>query len=144
MKKLLVLLLLPLLTGCASLVGNSTEQVTVESTPSSAYFTITDSHGQIVATGTTPQTVTLKKSDGSYFGKIEYSLAVKAEGYHSTLVPLSMRFSHWYTFGNIIFFGVPGWLIVDPFSGGMYTFEQDRIQSWLRPCQPGPYNYTCS
>ena len=93
MKKLLVLLLLPLLTGCASLVGNSTEQVTVESTPSSAYFTITDNHGQIVATGTTPQTVTLKKSDGSYFGKIEYSLAVKAEGYHSTLMPLSMRFS---------------------------------------------------
>lgn len=144
MKKLLVLLLPLLLAGCATIVGDNEERVYVDSVPDHATFVIADSNGQIKATGVTPQYVTLKKSDGSYFGKINYTLTLAHEGYNSSIIPLSTRFSHWYTFGNIIFFGVPGWLIVDPFSGGMYTFKQDRIQTWLRPCPQGPYNYMCS
>lgn len=143
MKKLLVLLFPLLLTGCAAIVGDDVERVSIESTPN-ANFTITDSHGQVVASGTTPQSITLKKSDGSYFGKMDYTLMLKAEGYNSSIVPLSMRFSRWYTFGNIIFFGVPGWLVVDPFFGGMYTFKQNNVKTWLRPCPRGPYNYMCS
>jgi hypothetical protein len=75
---------------------------------------------------------------------MDYTLMLKAEGYNSSIVPLSMRFSRWYTFGNIIFLGVPGWLVVDPFFGGMYTFKQDKVKTWLRPCPRGPYNYMCS
>jgi hypothetical protein len=71
-------------------------------------------------------------------------LRMKKAGFYSESMPLEYRLSHWYTFGNIIFFGVPGWLIVDPFFGGMYTFKADKIDIWMRPCEPGPFNYMCS
>lgn len=143
MKKVWQLLLPLLLTGCASLVGSSEETVYIDSNPV-AYYAIIDRDGNIIATGQTPQSVVLKKSDGSYFGKREYTLTLKQEGYYSTMMPLEYRFSRWYTFGNIIFFGVPGWFIVDPFSGGMYTFKEERIHTILRPCPPGPFNHMCS
>lgn len=145
MKKFILLLLLPfLLTGCATIVGNNEETIYIDSTPANVPFVITDGSGQIAVSGVTPQSVTLKKTDGSYFGKVSYALTLKKEGYYSTSMPLEYRFSHWYTFGNIIFFGVPGWLVVDPFFGGMYTFKADRINTWMRPCERGPFNYMCS
>lgn len=144
MKKLIRLLLPLMLTGCASLVGDSEETLYIDSSPTAAYYAIIDRDGNTIATGQTPQSVVLKKSDGSYFGKREYTLTLKQEGYYSTMMPLEYRFSHWYTFGNIIFFGVPGWFIVDPFSGGMYTLKEDRINAILRPCPPGPFNHMCS
>ncbi|MCT4703225.1 hypothetical protein MUA02_15325 [Enterobacteriaceae bacterium H20N1] len=145
MKKFICLLLLPLLlTGCAAIVGNGEETVFIDSTPANVPFMITDNEGQITAIGTTPQSVTLRKSDGGYFGKQAYTLTLKQEGYYSASMPLEYRFSRWYTFGNIIFFGVPGWLIVDPFFGGMYTFKEDKIHTWMRPCERGPFNYMCS
>jgi hypothetical protein len=145
MRKFLLLLALPFfLSGCAALVGNESEPVTIESTPSQVAFMVTDGQGNIVAQGTTPQTVRLKKSDGSYFGKINYTLTLRQYGYNTSSIPLEYRLSRWYIFGNIIFFGVPGWLIVDPFFGGMVTFKQDHIHTYLRPCPQGPYNYMCS
>jgi hypothetical protein len=145
MKKFTFLLLLPLLLcGCAAIVGSNEETVNIESQPTNAFFIISDQRGAIIKTGTTPQAVTLKKSDGSYFGKREYTLTVKQEGYYSLIVPLETRLSHWYTLGNIIFLGVPGWLVVDPFFGGMYTLKSDAISAVLRPCPPGPFNYMCT
>lgn len=144
MKKLLTLLLPLLLTGCATLMGDDEERVYIDSEPAQSTFVITDDRGQIAATGTTPQYVTLKKSDGSYFGNIRYTLTLSHVGYNSTFMPVSTRFSHWYTFGNLIFLGVPGWLVVDPFSGGMYTFKQDRFRIVLRPCPGGPYAFMCT
>ncbi|AIR05640.1 hypothetical protein JT31_13755 [Cedecea neteri] len=144
MKKLLFLLLLPLLTGCATLVSNNDATVYIDSTPKRAAFTIFDGKGEIAAQGITPQSVTLKKTDGSYFGKKNYTLRLKHEGYYSLSLPLETRFSNWYLFGNVIFFGVPGWLIVDPFFGGMYTLKQENLHLLLRACQPGPYRYMCS
>lgn len=145
MKKLVILLLLPLwLTGCAAIVGNGEETVFIDSTPAGVPFVITDSNGQIAVIGTTPQSVTLRKADGGYFGKLSYTLTLKKEGYYSASMPLESRLSHWYTFGNIIFFGVPGWLIVDPFFGNMYTFKEDNVHTWMRPCERGPFNFMCS
>lgn len=108
MRKLIRLLLPLMLTGCASLVGDSEETLYIDSSPTAAFYAIIDRDGNTIATGQTPQSVVLKKSDGSYFGKREYSLTLKQEGYYSTMMPLEYRLSRWYTFGNIIFFGVPG------------------------------------
>lgn len=145
MKKYLISLLLPfLLSGCATIFGSSEETVYINSTPDNAFFAIADDSGQVIASGTTPQAVTLKKADGSYFGKRSYTLTLKQPGYYSEIMPLAYRFSHWYTFGNLILLGVPGWLIVDPFNGGMYTFKQTHIQPVLRLCPRGPFNYMCS
>lgn len=141
--KILLAGILLLLSGCATLVGESEERVFIDSEPAQSPFTITDGSGRIVASGTTPQYVLLKKADGSYFGGIRYILTLSRPGYSSEVVPLRTRFSHWYTFGNLAFLGVPGWLLVDPFSGSIYTFRQDRFHIQLRPCPRGPWFYTC-
>lgn len=58
-----------MLSGCATIVGDETQLVQVNSNPSGASFKVKDESGVIVAQGKTPQGVTLAKSDGSYFGK---------------------------------------------------------------------------
>ncbi|MTH48663.1 putative periplasmic lipoprotein [Intestinirhabdus alba] len=145
MKNIIFLLFLPLvLTGCATIVNSNNELVYIDSTPADAHFVITDGKGLVVASGKTPQTVTLKKSDGSYFGKQDYMLMLRQQGYYSANILLEHGLSRWYTFGNLIFFGVPGWLVVDPFFGGMYTLKEERVHVDMRPCAPGPYTSMCS
>lgn len=143
MKLAFILLFSLLLTGCATIVGHSEESVFIDSIPSRATFIVTDKYGQIAASGTTPQHVVLKKYNDGYFGGFRYTLTLSLPGYSSESAPLSTRFSHWYTFGNLVFLGLPGWLGVDPFSGKMYTLEQNHIRYQLRPCPRGPYFYTC-
>ncbi|WP_330984655.1 MULTISPECIES: hypothetical protein [Enterobacterales] len=63
----------------------------INSVPEHATLVIANSSGQIKATGTTPQYVTLKKADGSYFGKINYTLTLAHEGYNLSIIPLNMR-----------------------------------------------------
>lgn len=145
MKRLVFLFFLPFfLTGCAAIVGSEEEAVYINSTPTNIAFVIADSVGNIVAKGHTPQSVVLKKADGSYFGQRAYTLMVTHEGYYSTIMPLEYRHSYWYTFGNLPLFGIPGWFIVDPYSGGMYTFKTPRVNVVMRPCQPGPFRYMCT
>lgn len=145
MKKLTLLLLTTwMLTGCAAIFGSNEETVTINSTPDNVPFAVIDHTGAITATGVTPKTLALKKSDGSYFGKREYSLTLRQPGYYSASMPLAYRFSRWYTLGNVIFLGVPGWLIVDPFFGGMYTLKEDSVHVILRPCSRGPFSDMCS
>ncbi|HED1544136.1 TPA: hypothetical protein R4S87_004169 [Kluyvera cryocrescens] len=145
MKRLVFLFFLPFfLTGCAAIAGSEEEAVYINSTPTNSAFVIADSAGNIVVQGRTPQSVILKKADGSYFGQQTYTLTVAREGYYSTIKPLEYRLSHWYTLGNLPLLGIPGWLIVDPYFGGMYTFKTPRINVVLRPCQPGPFRYMCT
>ena len=145
MKKIIFLFFLPLLlTGCAALLGSEKEAVHIHSTPTDSVFVIADNNGQIVAQGRTPQSVILDKSDNSYFGKRTYTLTVTRDGYYSTIMPLEYRHSYWYTFGNVIFLGVPGWLIIAPYFGGMYTFKESQVNALMRACPPGPFRYMCS
>ncbi|MCM2973399.1 hypothetical protein [Larsenimonas suaedae] len=119
------------LTGCASIVGDSDQSVTINSTPSNANVVITDETAKRVFTGTTPTTVTLKKSDGSYFGGKTYHVELKKEGYAPRTVDLTTSANGWYIGGNILFGGLIGWLIVDPFNGGMYTLSPDEVDADL-------------
>ena len=119
------------LTGCASIVGDSEQSVTINSTPSNAGVIITDETAKQIFAGTTPATVTLKKSDGSYFGGKTYHVEIKKPGYSPRTVELTTSANGWYIGGNILFGGLIGWLIVDPFNGGMYTLSPDEINADL-------------
>lgn len=76
MKKLSALALGSVLslTGCAAIVADEAQTVYVDSSPSQALFVISDNYGRIAATGTTPSTVTLPKSDGTYLGWLNYQI----------------------------------------------------------------------
>jgi len=84
-------------------------------------------------TGTTPTTVTLKKSDGSWFGGKTYLVKVAKEGYETQTIQINHQANGWYIAGNLIFGGLIGWFIVDPLSGAMYNLTPDQINPSLTP-----------
>ena len=99
------------LAGCASIVSDSSYPVSVKSTPAGAAFEIAKLNGQVVHTGTTPQTVSLKSGD-TYFGSAKYVIKFKKEGFSDQSITLDSSLDGWY-WGNILFGGLIGMLIVD-------------------------------
>ncbi|HFO8002854.1 TPA: hypothetical protein ACHKY1_005565, partial [Escherichia coli] len=115
------------LTGCATIVGDKTQTVQVNSNPSGADFIIKDESGKTISSGKTPQNVTLQKSDGSYFGKKSYQITFSKENYQPVTLPIKASANGWYIGGNFVFGGIVGWLLVDPFNGGMYTLSPESL-----------------
>ncbi|MFZ5523276.1 MAG: hypothetical protein ACOY9D_04220 [Pseudomonadota bacterium] len=119
------------LGGCATIVGDKTQLVPISSSPSDASIVITDERGAELFKGATPTTVTLPKSDGGYWGKKSFTVRIIKAGYETQIIPITAKANGWYIGGNIIFGGLIGWFIVDPFNGGMYTLSPAQITSAL-------------
>jgi hypothetical protein len=119
------------LSGCASIVTKTTYPVTINSTPSEAKIVITDKKGYDIFQGTTPTVVPLKSSAG-FFSKAEYYLKISLPGYDDYLTTISADIDGWY-FGNILFGGLIGWIIVDPATGAMWKIDVQQINAQLRP-----------
>ncbi|QSX37365.1 hypothetical protein [Shewanella sedimentimangrovi] len=117
-KATLIALGLALTTGCSSIVSQSEYPVAISSTPDSAKFTITNRKGIDVQTGVTPSTIILKASAG-YFQGESYTITLTKEGYEPKTFTLRSTVDGWY-FGNFLFGGLLGLLIVDPATGAMY------------------------
>lgn len=110
------------LQGCASIVGDSRYPVAISSAPVGASFDITDKSGAVVHSGTTPSTVTLRSGAG-YFSGQTYTLRFKKDGYPDKSITLNSRMSGWY-WGNFVFGGLIGLLVVDPLTGAMYKLPE--------------------
>lgn len=115
--------LILVLSGCASIVSKSDWPVTINSEPSGASVVITDSTGRTVYTGTTPTTVTLS-SDGGFFQGESYRLRFEKKGHTARVYQLEAKVNGWY-FGNFVFGGPLGLLVVDPLTGAMYRLEEN-------------------
>lgn len=115
------------MAGCATIVGEKTQTLPISSNPDGAYYSITDETGTVIQKGQTPSTVTLEKSDGSYFGKKTYTLEFSKDGYLPVTYPLKTSVNGWYIGGNLVFGGLIGYLLVDPFNGGMYSISPDKV-----------------
>lgn len=109
-------------TGCASILGDSKYPVAVSSAPTGAAFEITDKAGHVIHSGNTPSTVTLKSGRG-YFKGETYTLRFKKDGYPDKVATLNSSLSGWY-WGNIVFGGLIGMLIVDPATGAMFKLPE--------------------
>lgn len=133
MKKLILLLglLSILLSGCATIVGDKVQLIPISSTPSDATIMITDEKSVQVFKGTTPTNVTLEKSDGSYWGKKNYTVEISKDGFATQTIPITASANGWYIGGNFIFGGLIGWFIVDPMNGAMYTLSPEQISANL-------------
>ncbi|WP_213384744.1 hypothetical protein, partial [Bacillus subtilis] len=99
-QRILALAAALLLSGCATIVGNETQLVRIDSLPQGARFTVQDERGFAVAQGFTPQTVELEKSTGRYFGKKRYLLMLESPGYVPVTMPIEARANLWYLLGN--------------------------------------------
>jgi len=132
---MLAILLLCLGSGCASLVSGKQREVTFTSKPEGAKVTVTDTHGVTVAEGVTPFNASLRKGK-AYFTGQRYMLTYRKDGYYDLQQELEGSVSSWY-FGNFLFGGVVGFLVVDPHTGAMYTFPKE-ISARLTPTATAP------
>lgn len=133
-----------ILAGCATIMGNESHIMPVSSNPSDAVVLITDEKGVEVFKGASPTTVTLKKSDGSYFGKKTYTVKISKSGYETQVIPVTSSPSGYYVAGNLLFGGLIGWLIVDPLNGKMYNLSPESINSTLAASAKTSHNNTAT
>lgn len=123
MNKLISVLVLSfLLTGCASIVSESTYDVMIQSEPSDAQFTVTNRAGEQLFTGSTPTTVSLRASSG-YFKNESYVISIEKQGMTPKTYTLTSTLDGWY-WGNILIGGFVGMLVVDPATGAMYKLPE--------------------
>src|SRR5438105_14819936 len=106
------------LSSCASIVSKSNWPVTVRSNPDGAKITITNRKGEQVYTGNSPAMLTLKSGAG-FFKRESYKIKFELDGYAPREIPLQCKVNGWY-WGNIVFGGLLGFLIIDADTGAMY------------------------
>lgn len=121
------------LSGCASIVSKSQYNVAVSSMPEGAAFVIKDKSGVKVHRGVTPQTVTLSSGAG-YFRGATYTVDFTKEGHRPAAETLDSSLNGWY-WGNIVFGGLIGMLVVDPATGAMWKLNE-RVAKVLDPLPP--------
>ena len=119
-----------ILSSCASIVGKSSYPVTIQSNPKGADINITDKKGAEVYKGTTPAIVTLKAKTG-YFSKAQYDVKISTVGYADQTVPVTFKLNAMY-FGNLLFGGVIGMLVVDPLTGAMWKIVDPVVDVTLK------------
>ena len=112
-----------LLSGCASIVGKNMYPVTINSHPDEAIILIKDESGKQIYKGKTPTTITLSSGE-AYFHAKRYSITFSKEGYENQTTEIKAGLSGWY-FGNILFGGLIGLLIVDPITGNMWKLPAE-------------------
>lgn len=111
-----------LLSGCSSIVSDSKYPVTIASNPSEANFILKNEGGFVVQSGRTPSSMILNASSGFFQGET-YTLILNKEGYKEKTVIIDSSIDGWY-FGNILFGGVLGLLIIDPATGAMFKLPE--------------------
>ncbi|MBU2712004.1 hypothetical protein KCG35_13115 [Zooshikella sp. WH53] len=111
------------ISGCASIVSEDVYPVAISSTPASSTFIIQNEEGQTIHQGTTPETVSLNAGNG-YFSGADYTVTFSREGYNDLTINLESTVDGWY-WGNLLFGGLIGMLIVDPATGAMYKLPAE-------------------
>lgn len=121
------------LSGCATIVHSGPRPISVSSTPPGAKVTIYDRNDALVQTNNTPFVAQLP-TKYSYFQGQKYRLVFELPGHAPAEVRLEPSLSGWY-FGNIVFGGLIGMLIVDPLTGAMYNLTPEKIEQPLSATQ---------
>lgn len=122
-----------LCSSCASIVSHSRWPVAINSVPVGATVSITNRGGKEVFNGPTPAATYLASGAG-FFRRESYTLTFSKPGFNPQTLPLTTSVNGWY-FGNLLFGGAIGMLIVDPATGAMYRLDQSQVQAALAQTQ---------
>ncbi len=132
-NSLTLLLAIALLTfsGCASIVSKTSYRMPISSNPVGAKVTVMDMKGRTVHTAATP-TIARLRSGAGFFKKAGYLVKFELDGFETRTVPVHFDLNAWY-FGNVVFGGFVGLLVVDPLTGAMWKLETHSITETLHP-----------
>lgn len=114
------------ISGCASIVSDTSRDLNINSKPSNASISIKNlTNGQTITESNTPLSITLNNSDKMFVGN-DFEVLIKKPGFKDFKFQVTSRIDGWYVAGNIISFGLIGWLIVDPLTGAMWTLDVEK------------------
>ncbi len=118
-NQMLVMTLVAVLAGCASIINGKTQTVSFQSTPSGATVTL---NGTVM--GVTPiGTMIQRRNDAT--------LTVSKEGYKTFTTPMTTSIEPWF-WGNIVIGGVLG-SVTDAVTGAMYQYAPGQYLVTLEP-----------
>lgn len=120
-------------SGCASIVHAGPRVIPVDSSPQGATVTIYDRDNRKVMQKTTPFVAELRPKY-RYFGGQTYRFVFELSGHEKVERIVDSELSGWY-FGNIVFGGLIGALIVDPLTGAMFNLAPEKIEQVMTPEQ---------
>ena len=123
MKRLLLTAAILSASGCASIVSDHTYPVAISGADHTPYK-IKNEYGVPIASGYTPNMVTLDAHDG-FFSGADYVAEVTSECGTST-TPINSSMDGWYI-GNLLFGGIIGFLIIDPATGAMWKMPKTVV-----------------
>lgn len=106
------------LSSCASIFTHSTYPVEFNSLPQGANVTVENRDGRTVYNGQTPATLWLQASAG-YMRPEIYRVTYRQKGQEPVTTYIEAKIDGWY-FGNLLFGGFVGMLLVDPLTGAMW------------------------
>lgn len=106
-----------MLSGCASIISGTKQEVSVNSVPSGANVKINGMNR-----GQTPIVLDLKRMKS-------HTVRIEMDGYQPYDLALSKGVNGW-VLGNVIFGGLIG-LVIDAVDGAIYTIKPDTIQANL-------------
>ncbi len=129
--KLSLVTLMVAMSGCASIVSESSYPVRVTSNVP-AQFEVRNEDGESVHNGTTPAQINLEASSGYMDGET-YTVEYNAPGYQKGFSTVDSSIDGWY-WGNIGFGGLIGWFLVDPSTGAMFKLPSSTSAT-LTPMQ---------
>lgn len=124
---LIALTLMVLLTGCASIIHGTKQNVVFTSQPPGAKITIDG-----IEYGTTPKSVELSRKGrlkGESSGKKEYAVKIEMEGYYPYEIKITRELDGLF-FGNLLLGGIVG-MIIDAGSGAMFKLTPDQLVAHL-------------
>ncbi|MGB1581294.1 MAG: PEGA domain-containing protein [Nevskiales bacterium] len=139
MKILIAALATVAISGCATIVKESTQDFRIESQPTGASIQIEDFEGNSVYQGTAPATASLERGAG-YFKGARYKVTVSKDGYAPREFRIEPSINGWYIGGNIVFGGLIGWLAVDPATGAMWNLSPDVINAQMAAAGVSTHN----
>jgi hypothetical protein len=114
--------LAPFLTGCASVMCGSQQEVAIDSRPRGADVLVYNSNCEVIYKSTTPCVTMLKRRSGDS-KKGTYVVLVNKEGFNSAQVPLIGHVTSAY-YLNLFTAGIG--FIVDPITGAMWDLSAEN------------------
>lgn len=142
----LVIVCCQFFSGCATIFGQKEYAVTIQSVPKEINVSVRDLTGKSFFEGKTPATVTLSPN-GGFFQNKSYVVSYTKEGFGQANAYLQPEVTGLYIVGNgmLSTYGLIGWLIVDPISGGMWrlptsvevSLGQERKDTLIYPSPTG-------
>lgn len=114
---LLVSFVVPMLSGCATILSDRKYPVAFENSGGPTYFAVRNRKNEIVHQGVTPQQVTLD-SKAAPFWPAKYNVTFAGQGDFVEQRELKANIDPWVA-GNILFGGIPG-TVVDGATGAMW------------------------